>query len=291
MMRILITGATGFVGGHLSRAMVADGHEVFAIVRGSNVGRLAPEARPLLYEGRGENLIGILTESRPDVVIHAATKYLASHQPSDIAPLVQSNILFGTQLMDAMARHGIGKMINFGTSFQHFESDDYNPVSLYAASKQAFEAMLAYYVNAHNLSVVTLKLSDTYGAYDTRGKIITTLLAAAESGERVAMSPGQQILSLLHVDDAVAAVRVALARVAYSLPGISQQYAVRGKDLISLRDLVRLVEDASGKRVHVAWGERPYRDREVMHPWLGELLPSWEPAISLREGVKRLLNV
>ena len=87
--------------------------------------------------------------------------------------------------------------------WQHFGTPDYRPVNLYAATKQAFEDVLAYYADAQGIAAVTLELYDTYGPGDPRRKLIRILFEAARSGEPIQLSPGEQVIELLHVDDAV----------------------------------------------------------------------------------------
>ena len=69
---------------------------------------------------------------------------------------MSSNITFGTQLVEAMVANGCYQFVNTGTSWQHYENDEYNPVNLYAATKQAFEDILRYYVETSALRVITL---------------------------------------------------------------------------------------------------------------------------------------
>ena len=67
-----------------------------------------------------------------------------------------------------------------------------------------------------------------------------------------------------------------------------EAFAVRGAEQMTLRSFVGVFEAATGARVRVEWGARPYRLREVMEPWLGELLPDRTPRIPLSERLKRL---
>ena len=238
-----------------------------------------------MHDGSTEHLFELLSAFKPDIVIHAATLFIAAHRPEDITSLVASNITFGAQLLDAMARAGVRRMINFGTSWQHGgATNEYIPVSLYASTKQAFEDLAAYYTSACGLSVLTLKLSDTYGPNDRRQKLIALLLRIAHTGEPLALSPGGQIINFVHSADVVEAVRLAIARVIASPAGL-ESFAVRGAELLSLRQFVDLFQETLGVKVNAQWGARPYRDREVMRPWIGPLLPGWTPQIDLRAGL------
>jgi len=282
----LVTGATGFVGGHLVRRLLADGWETHAIVRPtSNVVAL----REVLgsgnvheHDGSTMGLIGILRSVHPGIVFHLASLVVGEHSTDDVDPLVQSNILFGTQLLEAMAVAGVSDIVNTGTYWQHYEGREYSPVSLYAATKQAFQDILQFYCEARGLRAVTLELPDTYGPDDKRPKLLFLLDRAARSGEILQMSPGEQFLDLLHVDDVVHGYEVAAdSLLTGHLPSPSQ-YRLSSGSLVRLKDVVELYREATRQTVNVAWGGRPYRVREVMEcrsPM--PVLPGWTPSKSL----------
>jgi nucleoside-diphosphate-sugar epimerase len=227
-------------------------------------------------------LIDILRSVHPDIVFHLASLVVGEHSADDVDPLVQSNILFGTQLLEAMALAGVSGIVNTGTYWQHYEGREYSPVSLYAATKQAFQDILQFYCEARGLCAVTLELSDTYGPGDNRPKLLSLLDRAARTGETLQMSPGEQLLDLLHVDDVVHGYEVAAdGLLAGHLPSPSQ-YRLSSGSLVQLKDIVELYRQATGHTVSVVWGGRPYRAREVMEPRSPvPLLPGWIPSRSL----------
>ena len=259
---MLLTGITGFIGRHLARRMMEAGWAVAAIVRPSSDLMALPLA---LREGvdfhvyEGGTLTDIVSEAQPPVVCHA------------------SNILFGTELLEAMAKNNVRRFVFAGTSWQHYQGARYSPVNLYAATKEAFEVMLRYYEETAGLHAVGLKLFDTYGEDDTRRKILALLQEAAETGEELALSPGDQKLDLVHVDDVADAFRLAAEYLAEDREDICGEYAVSAGVALSLKEIAVRLETLLGKKIPVHWGARPYRDREVMEPWsTGRLLPGWK---------------
>jgi nucleoside-diphosphate-sugar epimerase len=204
---------------------------------------------------------------------------------------VEANVLFGTQVLEAMARHHIPYLVNTGTSWQHFLNQSYSPVNLYAATKQAFEDILRFFVQSGSLTAITLKLFDTYGAGDPRRKLFALLREAARSQQPLAMSAGEQFINLVHVDDVARAFLVAANRLFSGLVAGHEVYAVSSGNPIPLRELVELCERVGGVPIPVAWGKRPYRQREVMEPWsTGETLPGWFARIGLAEGLRSILE-
>lgn len=289
----LITGGTGYVGSSLVRRLISSQWEVHVIVRaGSNLDALAnveEQASLHIHDGSTEGLMRIMEGVKPDVVFHLASLFLAQHTPKDVAPLIESNITFATQLVEAMAQNKIRNLVNTGTSWQHFENKSYSPVCLYAATKQAFEALLQYYIEARSIKAITLELFDTYGPHDPRPKLLHLLGKIAASGEILAMSPGEQILDLVYIDDVIDAYLLSAERLLGTEGEVQEHYAVSSGQPLSLKDVVARFEKVTGKKLSIQWGGRPYREREVMSPWsLGKQLPGWTAKISLEEGLRRI---
>jgi nucleoside-diphosphate-sugar epimerase len=281
--RALVTGATGFVGGHLVRHLVDDGWTVDALVRDPAAG-LPEGVRVHPVPGAIEDLIAVVGELRPEVCFHLATAFRGVHVPEDIEPMVTANIGFGTALAEAVSQAGDCVFLNTGTVWQHYDARPYSPVSLYAATKQAFTDVLRFYEEVAGLPVVTLELTDTYGPGDPRPKLLPILVKAARAGTRLQMTEGTQLIDLLHVDDAVRA----LLATATGVPG--SVFGASGGDTVTLRELVARFERVSGLEVAAEWGVRAARPREMMRPWMvSGPPPGWSPQITLDDGIRALL--
>lgn len=292
----LVTGATGFVGSHLVHRLIKDGWKTHIITRSSSDLSLLKDVHSNVivhqHDGTTNSMIDIAKDVKPDIVFHLASLFLAQHTSEDIEHLVQSNLLFGTQLAEAMTLQGVTKLINTGTSWQHFQNEDYNPVCLYAATKQAFEDMLKFYVEASDLKVITLKLFDTYGPDDPRPKLFTLLRKVAEEQTELAMSPGEQLIDLVYIDDVIDGYLLAARRLVDNKVSGMEEYAISSESPISLRDLVAVYGQTIGKPLPIKWGGRQYRSREVMAPWdKGKNLLGWKSRIELAEGIKRMEKI
>lgn len=291
----LITGATGFIGSHLARRLLRERWEVHIITRQQSsltlLGETSKAIKQHYYDYTTESLVDIVDAVQPDIVFHLASLALANHTAADIRPLIEANVLLGTQLLEAMHIQRAYRLINTGTYWQHFNNASYSPVCLYAATKQAFDAIITYYVETAAFNVITLSLFDTYGENDPRPKLLNQLQSAWQSNKRLTMSPGDQLIDLVHVDDVVEAFVLAAERLRASDGAGHVEYAVSSGNPISLRELVALCEEIVGATLPIIWGGRPYRDREVMVPWnTGKCLPGWVPRIPIREGLTRLLT-
>lgn len=238
-------------------------------------------------DGSTERVVRCVELAKPDVVFHLASLALSEHEHKDIEPLIQSNVLFGSQLLEAMKINGVNCLVNTGTYWQHYENEDYNPVCLYAASKQAFESIMEYYVKACGINAITLILFDTYGSDDLRPKILQLLNKAAKSGESLDMSAGKQLIDLVHINDVIEVYMLAAQRLLDGLVSKHVHYAVSSGNPLSLKELVGLYLDVTGQFVKINWGARQYRHREVMVPWSrGVLIDGWTQKIKLDTGLR-----
>lgn len=287
-----ITGATGFVGSHLTRRLVTDGWSVHILVRPSSDRKLLQDLegrfQTHIHFGNTEQLCALMSDVRPNVVFHLASLFVVHHHPEDILPLFESNLVFPSQLLEAMAKNGVTRLINTGTSWQHYNNkNDNNPVCLYAATKQAVEAIMEYYIQACGIKAITLKLFDTYGSDDPRPKLLSLFKKAAETGEPLGMSAGEQLIDLVHIDDVIEAYVIAAQRLLDKAVSQHERYAVSSGNPLSLKELVKLYAEVTKQVVAVNWGARPYRYREVMVPWnKGRSVPGWVPRTSLVDGIR-----
>jgi nucleoside-diphosphate-sugar epimerase len=287
----LVTGSTGFIGSNLVRKLALDGWETHVLIRpNSNLDQIEDiKSQIHLHYHSGEvgPLVNMIKEIQPTVVFHLASLFLANHNSEDVDNLISSNILFPAQLIEAMARNDCINLVNTGTAWQHYDSNEFNPVNFYSSTKQAFEDILTFYIQTKSIKCITLKLFDTYGPKDRRAKLIRTLTNLSVSGETLSMSPGEQKIDLVYIDDVVDAYILAALRLMQNKVRSHEQYSVSTGVPISIRDLVNILSEVFERPINVSWGGRPYRPREVMVPWAGGVwLDGWHPKITLDKGLR-----
>lgn len=293
-MKIVITGATGFVANALVNKLLQENHEVYAIVREhSDTSAISKDAQLFVDKGDSNTLNDFFKKIKPDGIVHLASLFLAQHNADDINALINSNILFGTRLLEAASQSNTGWFINTGTFWQHYNNEEYNPVNLYAATKQAFEVMAKFYSETQGIDFVTLKLNDTFGEGDTRKKVFNLWRSLAQSGESLGMSPGDQMIDISYIENIIDAYVQLIENVSsdneHQYNGKS--FAVSADERMSLKALAKVYEKATDSTLKIVWGERPYRDREVMEPWnKGVAVPGWKQNVSLENAISRVIN-
>jgi nucleoside-diphosphate-sugar epimerase len=294
--RALVTGATGFIGSRLVPALRAGGWSVHAIVRPASEAARVAALRDAgteihVHDGTHVGIEMIVDKARPTCTWHLATKFVPQHRAEDVVPLVRDNVEFGTSLLDALVRFGgPAPVVTAGTAWQQHNNTAYSPMSLYAATKQAFDAITAYYSGVLQARIVECMLFDTYGPNDPRKKLLWALANAARTDEPLKLSgEGRQFIDFVHVDDAVRALLIAGERAMGAPPGTSERWAVRSAESLTVRGLVERFGRARGSEIPVEWNARPSRLREMNVAWTaGEVLPGWSPRIPLDEGLASL---
>ncbi|MCC2631399.1 MAG: NAD-dependent dehydratase [Patescibacteria group bacterium] len=294
-MKLLISGATGFIGKHLTERLAKEGNEVFAIVRPStDTSTLTTgNIRPYVFNDDIHALTAFLEQEQFDGIIHLASLFLAAHKSDDIKNLVDSNVLFPTTLLESAVTAKTPWFINTGTFWQHYQNEAYSPVNLYAATKQAFEDIAQYYLQTSPVNFVTIQLSDTFGPGDTRAKVFNLWLKTSKSQDPLGMSPGEQLIDISFIDNVIDGY-VQMISLLSSDKGPElrgRAFAISSGAPESLKSLAATFEEVTGTTLPIQWGEKEYRPREVMETWnKGETIPGWSPRVSIEEGIKRTFH-
>lgn len=290
---MLVTGASGFIGGHLLKEIKDRGIPFLCLAR--NKEALAHIARDSeILEWRTEDGVARLQEllltRKISGVIHLASLYLASHRPEDLENLVASNVLYGTMILEAIVHQESPPwFLNIGTTWQNFNNASYNPVNLYAATKEAFEVLARYYIEANNLRFITLKLSDTFGSEDKRRKILALWKSVLKSGEALDMSGGQQIVDLSPVENVVDAILHLALLMDVGSPKVAsgESFCMHTGNASSLRDLASTVENILNTKLPINWGKLPYRSREIFNAiQLNAAIPEWTPRHDIKSKIR-----
>ncbi|RKR03218.1 NAD-dependent epimerase/dehydratase family protein [Maricaulis maris] len=252
-MRVLVTGATGFLGQHLTRALRARGNEVVALGRDraklDQLSRLGCE--PLAHDlaSGPPQLTGSL-----DACVHAAA--LSSPWGTDTA-FRRANI-DGTRHALALARSaGVKRFVQISSPSVYFRFADQiavaetsglpDPVNAYARTKRAAEDLV---LDAAELDPVILRPRGLYGAGDTA--LLPRLLRAAERGPLPLMRGGGAVTDLTHVEDVVSAILTALD----APPRPAQRlFNISGGQALAIREIVESAAARHG--VTVRWRALP----------------------------------
>lgn len=283
-LKILVTGASGYIGSKLVKYLLKEKYQIAVLLRESSDSKLLEtvldEIKVYRVSMSFESINKVVSSFNPDVTIHLASLFLGDHKSIEISSLVESNILFGNLLVESISQNKLNYFINIGTAWQHFNSDQYSPVNLYAATKQAFEDILKYYVEVRLIKVLNIKLFDTYGNDDPRNKIFNLLKRISISGEKFEMSAGEQEVDIVHIDDVVKSLEIAIS-VIRSDSKFGKEIAIATGNPIPLKKWVELFEKQKDLNLQIEWGAKPYKNREIFKTWKNfEVLYEIKPRIT-----------
>jgi nucleoside-diphosphate-sugar epimerase len=293
---LVITGSTGFLGRHFIDSDFARLHDIYQVVRAERFEQLTPSEQKSKCYIQSSASINELTDflgliNGPINVVHLATQFASQHSHSDVQPMLDTNVALPTKLAEALSQtRKDGLFVNISTLFQRFEGRDYSPISLYGSTKEAILRILDFYAQSQKMAVVDLTVGDMYGFGDVRAKLIPYLVRALLKEEKVTVGSGRQVLSLVHVKDAVRALTAAI-----ELGRQENQNSVLRVGTIPLRyltvkELIELIQIISGRKLNVDFDWSRDRPREIYSP-ISNLfgIPGYSEGISLEEGLRDLL--
>lgn len=290
--RAIVTGATGYIGSNIVKYLCSHDVQVGIICRDTSSMKLLEPVNNLVTIFRdiqdASAMTNYITGFQPDVVFHLASCFVSEHKPDQINDIIDSNIKFPTHLLDAMSVAGVRRFVNASTAWQNYNDEEYNPVCLYAASKESFEDILKYYSEVKGIDAISLAIFDSYGPGDPREKLIHLMQKIAKTGETLNMSGGEQELDMIYIDDIVSDFIYA-AELLMEGHEHENKYYIRSGQIVTLKELVHIFEHVYDTRLHINWGARPYRAREVMKlARRGHAINPDAKRISLEEGLERI---
>ena len=242
----VVTGVTGYIGRHLCNRLVEMGAEVHALVRSLKSPRTDVPDGVVVWPWTGafSDVASLFREigSRNPVVVHLAAQTTLNypHKDEELNSLVEANFTLGLCLLEAAGTFGCKKLINTGSYWQYSQGPLPCSNSIYAATKNAFDQLVNYYVLQRKFVVITLVLTDVYGPNDLPGKVLNQLIRHDQMDQDFEVTFGGQKLNFVHIDDVVDAY-VLSAQDGFDLrPGVHNQYFVANQESIELKETLRL---------------------------------------------------
>ena len=293
--KCIITGATGYIGSHVLKYLLGKEWDIHVVADPkfgfSNIEDVLPRIDVFEYDGNISRLCDYFKRIKPDVVFHLAAAVITNYTPEQVPVLIQSNVQFGTEILEAMKMSGTRLFVGTGSYWQNYNNEDYNPVDLYAATKEAFEKILKYYTEAEGIRAITLRLYDVYGTEDKRPKLWNIIKQKAGTDEELKLSAGEQLLDMVFISDVCAAYEQAYNLLCTDCEIINNVYGVYTNRRKSLKEIVEIYRTMLSRPVIISYGSKPYKNREVMKPTDKlEILPGWQAKVPLELGLKKVIG-
>jgi len=295
-MKYLVTGATGFVGSWLVRRLIADGHSVAVMTRqSSDLWRIRPWLSSVLQINGDLNRMNEMAASirsfAPETIFHLAWTGGNSSRFLNDAAQVYANVPGSLELMRIATETGVRTFINFGSCVEYGqysipvrESDPVLPTNLYGRAKYVVEELGMALASASGFRFASMRLFWAYGPADDEARLMPSLIRKMLSGQRYAMTAGEQLWDYLYIEDAIEAiVRVANTS---SAQGIFNLGSGRPEKLGTVALQIAML---AGEQSLLGLGDIPYGAQQVMHLEADitrlRTATGWEPHVDLPRGL------
>ena len=303
-MRVLITGAAGFLGSHLSDRFLADGHEVVGLDN--------------FITGNPDNIAHLIGHPRYEFIRHNISTYTyvagdldgVLHFASPASPVDYLEHPIATLKVGALGTHnalGLAKAKSarfflastsevYGDPLVHPQPESYwgnvNPIGprgVYDEAKRFAEAMTMAYHRAHGVDTRIVRIFNTYGPRmrPRDGRVVSNLIVQAINGEPLTIyGDGGQTRSFCYVDDEVEGIYRLF------LHGDAEPTNIGNPAEYTVRQLAELIVELTGTRSPIISQPLPVDDPKVRKPDISRAREKlgWEPAVPLREGVIRTIE-
>ncbi len=309
-MRILITGAAGFLGSHLCDRLIADGHDVvgmdnFITGNPNNLAHLTGNPHFSFYRHDVSNYIFV--PGKVDAVLHFASP--ASPNPQ--SPTAYFNLPIQTMKAGALGTHntlGVAKANNaryllastseiYGDPTEHPQKESYpgnvdpaGPRAVYDEAKRFAEALTLAYHRQHGVDTRIVRIFNTYGPrMDLEdGRALPNMLKQALLGQPLTVyGDGSQTRSFCYVDDLIEGI----VRLLYSDEHMPVN--IGNPVEISLLEFAETINRVTGNTAGIAFvpNARSARDPQRRRPDItrAQTILGWQPQISLEEGIRRTI--
>ena len=282
MAKILLTGATGFIGSNILEK-IRDKNKVLIIQRQNSKKKIRNSNNIKVLKFNNYNTLSKkLKKIKVDIIIHCATHYKKEHQAKDIFKFIESNILLGNIILENIKDLKAKKFINFSTTWENINKKKHYPKNLYAAYKKGFNNIIDYYKNKlPEIKFYNLIIADTFGNNDTRKKIINTLRENFNKNKISFIVSKNLYLNLLNVDDIVSAVKILINN--NIQPG---QFVLKNSKYFNIYKLVKFINKNINKKMRIKWQSNKIIKDEILNY---KKLKSWKPKKSNINDIKKLI--
>jgi CDP-glucose 4,6-dehydratase len=315
LSRALVSGAHGFVGSHLARALLERGEEVRVLDRPAprlaDVGGERRSGLDLLDIRGGVELVEAdLRDAAAvaaaiegaDAVFHLAAQTIVGVARDSPLETFEVNVQGAWNVFEACRSHAVERIVfassdkAYGSSPQLPYREDFplRAAYPYDASKAAADTIARSYANAYGLPLAVTRFANIYGGGDLNFSrlIPETVVALLDGRPPVIRSDGSPERDFLHVDDAVSAYLAIAA--ALESGAVGEAFNAGGERPRSVREVVELIASAAGGGIEPDFQGEGNPDGEIDRQFVDSTklreLTGWRPEVELGDGLRRTLE-
>jgi nucleoside-diphosphate-sugar epimerase len=285
MKKILITGATGFIGSFLLKKFYTK-NKIYIILRNKSKDNKKikdyKNIKIISYKTFDE-LNRKLKKITVNVVIHCATHYVKNHTYADLTDLNKSNILYGNILLENLKVMKVKKFINFSTVWEDYNSIKENHYNLYTVYKKSFSLLIDYYSkNLSKIKFFNIMISDTFGENDNRLKIINVLRKNYKKDKTTKIISKNLFVNLLNIKDIACAIELIIEKNIKA-----GRYVLKNKISYRMIDLISTFNADVKKKLKVKWLSNKIL-KEKIYPY--KKIIKWNPKESSKIDIIKIIK-
>ena len=266
-MKAFVTGASGFIGSYLVKALVDDGHEVLCLKRpSSNLESLEQYVDMVKWINNTDDWKSEFRKFKPYIIYNLAWNGVAASDRILWGKQV-SNIAMQQELLDLALEVGCKKFVGVGSQSEYGdfnnkidESFPVNPKTAYAAVKAGSLIIMKSFCEINNIDWYWFRLFPLFGPHEADRWLIPSLIKNIVEQDHMDLTPGEQKLSYLYVGECAKAIEMAI-----NAEGKSGVYNICSDNPMSLKSLVTTIRNKIKPSFKLNFGALPYRYGQCMY--------------------------
>lgn len=300
-MKILVTGATGFIGANLVHSLVDKGYEVHIFLREASdtwrINNIISKVSKHYCDLTDRNKVNeTIAEIKPQIIFHLAT-YGGYPFQKDSIKIIDTNFIGTVNLLSACVNNGFECFVNTGSSSEYgvkdkpmSESDILEPINDYGVAKAASTLYCQSVARRYSLPVFTLRLFSPYGYYESPTRLIPYLITSCLQNKEVSLSRPDVVRDFIFIDDVIDAYFRLIEESKNLKPG--DIFNIGSGKQYNLKEVFEIISKLTGYVKKPHWGKVNERESDIAKVWKADISKSnsflnWIPRYSMEEGLKK----
>ena len=285
--KILLTGATGFLGSHILKRLVESGEDVVILIREKSNRERIKDLKGFsifIMNQQFSNIDDLYKSHNINTIIHLATEY---GRNSPYSSVLRSNALFPIRLIELADKNNLKLFINTDSFSSKFQESSY--LKEYISSKKIFKE---YLKSLLHLQVFSLQLEHVFGEFDSKGKFVTFLLESMLSNQKsIKLTEGNQKRDFIYVSDVVDAYMIVLK--SKNILENYKEFEVGRGSSVTVKEFVSKIHSLIDSKSKLLFGAIETRFDEIEDSKAKNfdlIALGWKPKVSIDIAIKRILN-